>query len=170
MGGLLGWFKPEWGVETAFLRNIFLNLVKVIIAPLVFSSIVAGIAGGGELKKVGRMGIKALLYFEIVTTLALIIGLAAVNIAQPGYGVVLQAAADDLGSLQQYQPKTFIETVLHLFPSNFIESMARGDVLQIVVFSILFGLAVSALARRASRSSAGVRASHRLCLSLPDML
>ena len=84
LGVLLGWLKPEWGVETAFIRNIFLNLVKSIIAPLMFSSILIGIAGGGDLKKVGRIGIKALVYFEVVTTLALFIGLGVVNIVKPG--------------------------------------------------------------------------------------
>ncbi|HLP16673.1 MAG TPA: cation:dicarboxylase symporter family transporter [Bacteroidota bacterium] len=148
VGGLLGWLKPEWGVETAFLRNIFLNMVKSIIAPLIFSSIVVGIAGGGSLKKVGRMGAKALVYFEIVTTAALFIGLAVVNVMGPGYGVVLHAAGDELGTLAANHPKTFIETIVHIFPPSIIESMARGDVLQIVAFSVLFAMAVSALGEK----------------------
>ena len=75
VGGLLGYVMPEWGIKIYFLRDIFLNLIKSIIAPLIFSTLVVGIAGGGELKKVGRMGLKALIYFEIVTTIALFIGL-----------------------------------------------------------------------------------------------
>src|SRR4051794_9979226 len=75
VGGLVGWLRPDWGDKVYFLRDIFLNLIKSVIAPLVFSTLVVGIAGGGDLKKVGRMGAKALLYFEIVTTLALVIGL-----------------------------------------------------------------------------------------------
>ncbi len=148
VGGLLGWLKPEWGVESAFIRNIFLNLVKSIIAPLMFSSIVAGIAGGGNLKKVGRIGVKALFYFEIVTTLALFIGLGVVNIVQPGVGVVLHAGANEVDQIVQNHPKTFIETLVHIFPSSVIDAMARGDVLQIVAFSILFGMAVSALGKK----------------------
>jgi proton glutamate symport protein len=148
IGGLLGWLRPEWGVETAFLRNIFLNMVKSIIAPLIFSSIVVGIAGGGSLKKVGRMGVKALVYFEVVTTAALFIGLGVVNLMKPGYGVALHAATDELGTLAQNHPKTFVETIVHVFPSSIIESMAQGDVLQIVAFSVLFAMAVSALGEK----------------------
>src|ERR1700748_3059902 len=90
-GGALGYFRPDWGNAVFFLRDIFLNLIKSIIAPLVFSTLVVGIAGGGDLKKVGRMGVKALVYFEIVTTAALFIGLAVVNLTKPGVGVALTA-------------------------------------------------------------------------------
>lgn len=148
IGGLLGWLAPEVGVQSYFLRNIFLNLVKSIIAPLIFSSIVTGIAGGGEFKKVGRMGAKALIYFEVVTTAALVIGLAVVNITKPGYGVVLNAAKDELGTLSQTHPMNFIDTIIHIFPSSIIDAMARGDVLQIVAFSVLFGLAVMAMGEK----------------------
>ncbi len=148
VGGLTGWLIPEWGIQAYFLRNIFLNLIKSIIAPLIFSTIVVGIAGGGELKKVGRMGAKAFVYFEIVTTAALFIGLAVVNITKPGYGVVLTAGKDELGSLAQSHPMTLIDTIIHIFPSSIIDAMARGDVLQIVAFSVLFGLAVMALGKK----------------------
>jgi proton glutamate symport protein len=148
LGGLLGWLVPEWGVKSFFLRNIFLNLVKSIIAPLIFSSIVTGIAGGGEFKKVGRMGLKALVYFEAVTTIALFVGLAVVNLTGPGYGVVLSASKDELGTLSQAHPLTFVETLIHIFPSSIIDAMARGDVLQIVAFSVLFGMAVMAMGEK----------------------
>src|SRR5262252_4715582 len=91
VGGLIGWLRPDWGNEVYFLRDIFINLIKSIIAPLVFSTIVVGIAGAGALKKVGRMGFKALIYFEVVTTAALVIGLAVVNFTKPGMGVTLVA-------------------------------------------------------------------------------
>src|SRR5947207_9292459 len=94
LGGLLGYLSPNWGNKIYFLRDIFLNLIKSIIAPLIFSTLVVGIAGGGDLKKVGRMGAKALLYFEIVTTLALFIGLGVVNLIKPGTGVVLSGGGD----------------------------------------------------------------------------
>src|SRR5229473_749630 len=89
LGGVLGYVSPKWGNNVYFLRDIFLNLIKSIIAPLIFSTLVVGIAGGGDLKKVGRMGAKALLYFEIVTTIALFLGLAIVNFTKPGANVVL---------------------------------------------------------------------------------
>src|SRR5881398_2123789 len=89
LGGLLGYVKPVWGNNIYFLRDIFLNLIKSIIAPLIFATLVVGIAGGGDLKKVGRMGLKALLYFEIITTIALFIGLGIVNLTKPGLHVAL---------------------------------------------------------------------------------
>src|SRR5437762_160595 len=149
LGGLLGYIRPDWGNAVYFLRDIFLNLIKSIIAPLVFSTIVVGIAGGGALKKVGRMGAKALIYFEIVTTVALFIGLAIVNLTKPGIGVVLATTNTDVvKTIAQSHPKTLVETIVHAFPSSIIEAMVRGDVLQIVMFSVLFALAVSAIGEK----------------------
>src|SRR5438045_7598503 len=91
VGGVIGWLRPDWGNAVYFLRDVFINLIKSIIAPLVFSTIVVGIAGAGALKKVGRIGIKALVFFEIVTTAALFIGLAVLNLIKPGAGVSLEA-------------------------------------------------------------------------------
>src|SRR6184192_1024740 len=149
VGGFIGWLRPDWGNAVYFLRDIFINLIKSIIAPLVFSTIVVGIAGAGALKKVGRMGVKALVYFEIVTTLALIIGLTVVNFTKPGIGVTLAASNIDIAkTIGQSHPKTLIETIVHAFPSSVIESMVRGDVLQIVAFGVLFALAVSAVGEK----------------------
>jgi proton glutamate symport protein len=146
LGGILGWISPAWGNKVFFLRDIFLNLIKSIIAPLVFSTLVVGIAGGGDLKKVGRMGVKALIYFEVVTTAALFIGLAVVNIIKPGVGVSLTANAAEVGQqLGQAHPKTLVETLVHIFPASIVDAMVRGDVLQIVAFSVLFAMAVSAM-------------------------
>jgi proton glutamate symport protein len=143
VGGAIGYFRPDWGNAVYFLRDIFLNLIKSIIAPLVFSTIVVGIAGGGALKKVGRMGAKALIYFEIVTTAALFIGLAIVNLTRPGIGVVLATTNTDVvKTIAQSHPKTLVETVVHAFPSSIVEAMVRGDVLQI------FALAVSAIGEK----------------------
>src|SRR5256714_15586622 len=106
-GALIGWLRPDWGNKIYFLRDIFINLIKSIIAPLIFSTIVVGIAGGGALKKVGRMGIKALIFFEIVTTAALFIGLAIVNLTRPGIGVVLATTNTDIvKTIGQSHPKT----------------------------------------------------------------
>src|SRR5436305_9838310 len=149
VGGAIGWLRPDWGNAVYFLRDIFINLIKSIIAPLVFSTIVVGIAGAGALRKVGRMGIKALIYFEIVTTTALFIGLAVVNFTKPGVGVTLTPS--DTGIIKtigQSHPKTLIETIVHVFPSSVIEAMVHGDVLQIVAFSVLFALAVSAVGEK----------------------
>src|SRR5712664_2632466 len=149
LGGVLGYISPKWGNNVYFLRDIFLNLIKSIIAPLVFSTIVVGIAGAGALKKVGRMGIKALIYFEIVTTAALFIGLAVVNFTKPGAGVTLAAGNIDIvKTIGQSHPKTLVETIVHAFPSSVIDAMVRGDVLQIVAFSVLFALAVSAVGEK----------------------
>src|SRR6059058_4838416 len=149
VGGVIGWLRPDWGNAVYFLRDIFINLIKSIIAPLVFSTVVVGIAGAGALRKVGRMGIKALIYFEIVTTAALFIGLAVVNFTKPGVGVVLVATSTDVvKTIEQSHPKTLVETIVHAFPSSVIEAMVRGDVLQIVAFSVLFALAVSAVGEK----------------------
>src|SRR5216684_1287572 len=149
LGGVLGYVSPSWGNKVYFLRDIFLNLIKSIIAPLIFSTLVVGIAGGGDLKKVGRMGLKALLYFEIVTTIALFIGLAVVNLTKPGYGVALTAGSD-ISQLQQTHAQGFRDMLVHIFPSSIIDAMVRGDVLQIVAFAALFAVAVSALGQRAA--------------------
>src|SRR5881628_14874 len=149
VGGVIGWLRPDWGNAVYFLRDIFINLIKSIIAPLVFSTIVVGIAGAGALRKIGRMGIKALIYFELVTTAALFIGLAVVNFTKPGVGVVLAATSTDVvKTIEQSHPKTLVETIVHAFPSSVIEAMVRGDVLQIVAFSVLFALAVSAVGEK----------------------
>src|SRR5947207_2119586 len=149
VGGVIGWLRPDWGNAVYFLRDIFINLIKSIIAPLVFSTIVVGIAGAGALRKVGRMGIKALIYFEIVTTAALFIGLAVVNFIKPGAGVTLAVTnSEAIKTIEQSHPKSLVETIVHVFPSSVIESMVRGDVLQIVAFSVLFALAVSAVGEK----------------------
>jgi len=149
VGGVIGWLRPDWGNAVYFLRDIFINLIKSIIAPLVFSTIVVGIAGAGALRKVGRMGAKALIYFEIVTTAALFIGLAIVNFTKPGAGVTLAATSTDvIKTIEHSHPKTLVETIVHAFPSSVIEAMVRGDVLQIVMFSVLFALAVSAIGEK----------------------
>src|SRR6266536_661738 len=148
-GGLIGWLRPDWGNAIYFLRDIFINLIKSIIAPLVFSTIVVGIAGAGALRKIGRMGVKALVYFEIATTAALFIGLAVVNFTKPGVGVTLVATNTEvIKTIGQSHPKTFVETIVHAFPSSVIDAMVRGDVLQIVAFSVLFALAVSAVGEK----------------------
>jgi proton glutamate symport protein len=153
LGGLVGYLGREWGYKWGdnvyFLRDIFLNLIKSIIAPLIFSTLVVGIAGGGDLKKVGRMGAKAILYFEVITTIALFIGLAVVNFTKPGSGVAL-VGGSDITTLVHTQPQGFRDLLVHIFPASVFDSMVRGDVLQIVAFSVLFAMAVSAMGERAA--------------------
>ncbi|HEY2103022.1 MAG TPA: cation:dicarboxylase symporter family transporter [Chthoniobacterales bacterium] len=149
VGILIGWLRPDWGNKVYFLRDIFLNLIKSIIGPLVFSTLVVGIAGGGDLRKVGRMGVKALVYFEVITTVALFIGLAVVNYTKPGVGVPLIANPGDvLQQVGQSHPPTLTDTLAHVFPSSIFDSLVRGDILQIVAFAVLFAMAVSAVGEK----------------------
>jgi proton glutamate symport protein len=142
-GGLIGWLFPQQAQALAFLSNIFLHLIKCIVVPLIFSTLIVGIAGhAGDLKSVGRLAFKSIIYFEIVTTLALFIGLAAVNLAQPGVGVQLNASAAT-GQQLATNKITFAGVVEHLAPQSFFDAAARNDVLQVVIFAILFGIAVA---------------------------
>ena len=146
-GIALGALAPGVAGKLAPVSNIFLRLIKSIIAPLLFGTLVYGIAGGGDLKRMGRIGLKAIVYFEAVTTVALFIGLAAVNLVRPGAGMTLVATAADTGLPQS---QTTLGGVLeHVFPASIIDAMARGDVLQIVVFSFLFGAACTAIGEKA---------------------
>lgn len=131
----------------ALLGSIFLRLIKSIIAPLLFATLVAGIASTGSLKVMGRIGGKALVYFEVLTTIALFVGLAAVNLVQPGAGVHLPQNAS-AAAIQTTNPR-LSDVLEHVFPTSVIDAMARGDVLQIVVFAFLFGVACAAIGARA---------------------
>jgi proton glutamate symport protein len=146
-GIALGAFAPNVAKQLAPISNVFLRLIRSIIAPLLFGTLVYGVAGGGDLKRMGRIGLKAIIYFEVVTTVALFLGLAVVNIFRPGDGMKLQATAAE-AALPPMQ--NTLSTVLeHVFPASVIDAMARGDVLQIVVFSFLFGAACAAIGAKA---------------------
>ncbi|MBK7212477.1 MAG: cation:dicarboxylase symporter family transporter [Bacteroidales bacterium] len=135
---------PAIAIHLNLLSKIFLRMVKTIIAPLLFATLVVGIAGHSDLKQVGRMGWKAILYFEVVSTIALFIGLLAINLSKAGMGVVIPA---DIASqhLPETKAQSFEEIILHIFPENIAKAIYEGQVLQIVVFSILFGIAVALL-------------------------
>ena len=140
-GLLLGWLTPATAVSLRPLSIIFLRLIRTIIAPLIFSTLVVGIAGHGNLKQVGRMGIKALIYFEVITTLALIIGLLAVNLVKPGVGVQLHA---DLNAAEIIAKKqTWSDVVTHIVPQSFFQAAAEGEVLQVVIFTLIFSFALA---------------------------
>lgn len=206
-GILLGWLAPQWGMAMRPLSLLFLNLIKSIIAPLIFATLVIGIAGTGDVRQVGRIGVKSLVYFEIVTTFALFIGLGAVNLTKPGEGVSLagvhreddkatladrakklaadasaaaakgdattaaakaSAAADALSKGltapdPPAKPQKFGDIIAHLSPASIMKAMADGDVLQIVIFSVLFALAVTSIGERA-------RPIIQWCESLSDIM
>ena len=146
----LGHDAPAAALNLKVLSDAFLRLVKTIIAPLVFATLVVGIAGHANLKQVGRMGIKALIYFEIVTTFALFIGLAAINLTQAGAGVV-RGAADAGEALQPAAKQTAADIILHIFPENIAKSVAEGQVLQVVVFAIIFAIGLALTPERTRR-------------------
>ena len=137
-------------INARVLSLIFLRMIKTIIAPLIFATLVVGIAGHSNLKQVGRMGIKALIYFELVTTVALFIGLAAINISKAGVGINLPLAANSEG-ITAAKPQTTQDVILHVFPENIAKSVAEGQVLQVVVFSILFAVALAMLSEQKRR-------------------
>ncbi len=146
-GVALGAFAPGVARQLGPVSAIFLRLIRSIIAPLIFGTLVFGIAGGGDLKRMGRIGLKAIVYFEIVTTFALFLGLAAVNLVRPGAGMKLaQTSAEAALPAEHPTPGAIIE---HVFPASIIDAMARGDVLEIVVFAFLFGAACAAVGAKA---------------------
>ncbi len=144
MGAEFGHDFPSIAVHLNIFSKIFLRMVKTIIAPLLFATLVVGIAGHSSLKQVGRMGWKSIVYFEVVSTIALFIGLFAINLSRAGVGVVIPPEMAQQ-SVPDVKPQTFEEVVLHIFPENIAKAIYEGQVLQIVVFSILFGIAVAML-------------------------
>jgi proton glutamate symport protein len=143
LGVVAGWILPSEAHPDAyaafrFLSKAFINLIKMLIVPLIFSTIVVGIGKTGDVKLVGRMGLKALIYFEVATTLALVLGLTIAHLVKPGLGLHLPPSGEALA-----KPLTVAETLIHLFPSSLIDAMARQDVLQVVVFATLAGVAAA---------------------------
>lgn len=146
VGIAVGVLWPDVGRASAPVSNIFLRLIKSIIAPLIFGTLVYGIAGAGDIKAMGRIGAKAIAYFEIVTTAALFLGLGAVNLVRPGDGMRIERTATAASNAAQ---PTLSGVLEHVFPSSVIDAMARGEVLQIVVFAFLFGAACAAIGEKA---------------------
>ena len=141
-GAEFGYDVPEVAKKLQVLSDIFLRMIKTIIAPLLFSTLVVGIAGHANIKQIGRLGWKSLLYFEIVSTLALFIGLLAINIGKAGVGVVLPPNPDT-PPIAAIKAQTASDFVIHIFPENIAKAIFEGQVLQIVIFSIIFGIAVA---------------------------
>ena len=154
-GILVVWLFPAFAIKTAPLAKIFLNMIKMIIAPLLFSTLVVGIAGHGDVKSLGKIGLKTLIYFEIVTTFALIIGLAMGNIVKPGVGMenVVAASAHDMQAAQHMatiNPNNSLSgMIIGMFPTSVVKAMADGNLLQIVIFSLFFAVAICAVGKSA---------------------
>lgn len=154
LGVIFGWIAPHWAQKLHPLAVIFLRMVKMIIAPLLFSTLVVGIAGHGDVKSIGKVGLKTLIYFEIVTTLALFIGLLVGNLFKPGegFGVVvnptnLQAATQMASTVHAHS--SLSSTLIDIFPTSIVQAMSEGNLLQIVVFSIFMALAICAVGQKA---------------------
>jgi Na+/H+-dicarboxylate symporter len=149
LGVLSGYLFPAESHPAAyetfrFLSRAFISLIKMLIVPLIFSTIVVGIGKTGDIKAVGRMGVKAIIYFELATTAALALGLSIAHIVRPGQGLTLPPSGEQLA-----KPKTLVETLLHLFPSNVVDAMAKQDILQVVVFATLVGIAAAHIGKKA---------------------
>jgi aerobic C4-dicarboxylate transport protein len=148
-GIFLGHFFPETAVTMKPLGDGFIKLIKMLIAPIIFCTVVSGIAGMQALDKVGRVGVKALLYFEAVSTLALVIGLLVVHIVQPGSGMNVDASALDTKSLSAYTEQakhlSLIDFLLNIIPASIIDAFAKGDILQVLLFSVLFGISLAGM-------------------------
>ena len=148
LGVALGWLLPADQHPAAyetfrFLSRAFISLIRMLIVPLIFSTIVVGIGKTGDVKAVGRMGFKALVYFEVATTFALALGLTIAHVVKPGQGLTLPPSGEQL-----VKPKTLVETLLHLFPSNVVDAMAKQDILQVVIFATLVGIAAAHIGKK----------------------
>jgi proton glutamate symport protein len=144
-GAEIGFDAPAFAVDLRVFSDIFLRLIKTIVAPLILATLVMGIAGHGDLKSVGRMGIKSIVYFEILTTLALIVGLVAINVSQAGAGMHLPVAGAAANEVAKVAPTHWDDFLLHVFPENIAKSIADNQILQVAVFAVLFGIALASL-------------------------
>ncbi|MEW5981499.1 MAG: cation:dicarboxylase symporter family transporter [Acidobacteriota bacterium] len=149
IGILIGYAWPSFGVSIKPLADAFLKMIKMIIAPLLFATLVVGIAGTGDIKSMGRIGLKAIIYFEVATTIALFWGLGLVNWFQPGSGLAVPIGGDTaaLAAMAQKQQSAW-DIFLHLFPTSVVDAMAKNDILQLVVFSSFFGVALAAVGEK----------------------
>ncbi len=152
-GILFGWLAPVWAVKMQPLGDLFLRMVKMIIAPLIFATLVVGIAGHGNVKNLGKIGFKTIVYFEIATTIALILGLVMANVLKPGAGFNIDVNSVSMSAVESMKNipngMDFAQTLVHSVPESVIAAMANGDLLQIVVFAIFFALAVCAVGQKA---------------------
>ena len=155
IGIVLGFVKPDWGVALKPLGDGFIKLIKMLLAPIIFGTLVVGIAKMGDMKEIGRVGIKALVYFEIVSTLALVIGLIVVNAVQPGVGMNIDPASLDTKSIATYtsaaKQQDAVGFFMDIIPTSVGDAFVKGNMLQIILFALLFGLAVALLTDKAKK-------------------
>ena len=153
IGIIVGHFYPSFGVQLKPLGDGFIKLIKMMIAPIIFCTIVTGIAGMQNTKKVGRVGLKAILYFEVVTTLALIIGLLVINILKPGVGMNVDVASLDTKDIQNYISESKSQSIgdffMHIIPENIVNALSTSNILQVLFFSLLLGFALSKIGEKA---------------------
>lgn len=142
LGIVAGWLLPSFAPAAKLISDTFINMIRMVIAPVIFFTIVSGIAGAGDLRKVGRVGLKTLIYFEVVTTLALIVGLVVANVVKPGAGVHYTAGANaQVANISnQAKDQDWGEFFAHIVPANVVDAFAKGDILQILFFSVLFAI------------------------------
>jgi aerobic C4-dicarboxylate transport protein len=152
-GILIGWLDPALGVQLKPLGDGFIKLIKMLIGPIIFTTVVGGIASMGDLKKIGRVGLKALIYFEVVTTLALVIGLVVSHVLQPGAGLNANPAAIETKEIASYsvaaKQMSTVEFILHLIPQTFVGAFAEGEILQVLLIAILTGVALTRMGAQA---------------------
>ncbi len=161
IGIVIGHFYPSFAVQLKPLGDGFIKLIKMMIAPIIFCTIVTGIAGMQNTKKVGRVGLKAILYFEVVTTLALIIGLIVINVLKPGAGMNVDIAALDTKDIQNYITESKSQSVadffLHIIPENIVNALSTSNILQVLFFSVLLGFALSKIGEKAAPLLKGIQ-------------
>src|SRR5262245_44018717 len=145
-GVFLGWLRPDWGIAMKPLGDGFIKLIRMVIAPIIFGTVVVGIAKMGHMKDVGRIGVKALIYFEVVSTLALVIGLVVVNVANPGAGINADATTLDPKAVAAYTTTashlTTVDFLMNIIPTTVVDAFAKGEILQVLLFSVLFGMSL----------------------------
>ncbi len=155
LGIIFGWLAPQYAVKMQPLADIFLRMIKMIIAPLIFATLTVGIAGHSDIKHLGKIGLKAIIYFEIATTMALIIGLVVANILKPGAGFNMEVSSASMAVVNKMQTSSivqhagFVDMFVEAFPESVVDAMAKGHLLQIVVFAIFFSIAISACGSKA---------------------
>jgi proton glutamate symport protein len=144
-GAEIGFDAPGIAVNLRVFSDIFLRLIKTIVAPLILATLITGIAGHGDLKQVGRMGVKSIVYFEAMTSIALVVGLVAINLSKAGVGLAMPVAAGSAETLAKVAPTHWDDFLLHIFPENLAKSVAEGQILQVAVFAVIFGVALACL-------------------------
>ncbi len=173
-GILLGHFYPDFATELKPLGDAFIRLIKMMIAPIIFCTIVSGIAGMQDTKKVGRVGLKAIIYFEIVTTLALITGLIVINILKPGNGMHVDIASLDSKAVDDYisqgKSQTVTEFILNIIPENIVNALSNNNLLQVLFFAILMGFALSTIKEKAAPVLKGLKSLENALFAMIKMI